>query len=100
MRLEPDTGLWWATRPLWIGVLVIMMALFAPLVGRFERPRGRDPAGTGKARPIAGTVLACAGFAGVALVGVSAAPNLSWVALALPTVGMLVAGAMGSRRTA
>jgi len=31
---------------------------------------------------------------------VSTAPNLSWLALALPTVGMLVAGAMGQRRTA
>ena len=100
MRLEPDTGLWWATRPLWIGVLVILMALFAPLVSRFERPRGRDPAGIGKARPIAGTVVACAGFAGVALVGVSAAPNLSWLALAMPALGMLVAGAIGPKRTA
>ena len=100
MRLEPDTGLWWATRPLWIGVLIIFMALFAPLVSRFERPRGPDPQSSGKVRPITGTVLACAGFAGVALVGVSTAPNLSWVALALPAIGMLVAGAMGNRRTA
>ncbi|MDH3260259.1 MAG: acyltransferase [Acidimicrobiia bacterium] len=95
MRLEPDTGPWWATRPLWIAVLVILMALFAPLVGRFERPGGRDPTSTGKTRPIAGTVLACAGFAGVALVGVSTTPDLSWVALALPAIGMGVAGAMG-----
>lgn len=100
MRLEPNTGLWWATRPLWIGVLVILMALFAPLVGRFERPRGRDPAGIGTTRPIAGTVLACAGFAGVALTGVSATPTLSWLALALPAVGMQIAGAFGTGRTA
>jgi hypothetical protein len=100
IRLEPDTGLWWATRPLWIGALIILMAGFAPLVNRFERPRGRDPAGIGKVRTINGTVLACTGFAGVALVGVSAAPNLSWLALALPTLGMLVAGAIGPRHTA
>ncbi len=100
MRLEPNTGLWWATRSLWIGVLVILMALFAPLVGRFERPRGRDPVGIGKTRPIAGTVLACAGFAGVALVGVSATPTLSWLALALPGFGMQIAGAFGTERTA
>jgi len=94
MRLEPDTGLWWATRPLWIGVMLVLMALFAPLVSRFERPRGSNPVSLGKARPIAGTVLACIGFAGVALVGVSVTPDLSWVALALPALGMVVAGAM------
>ncbi|MGZ8785826.1 MAG: acyltransferase family protein [Acidimicrobiia bacterium] len=96
MRLEPNTGLWWATRPLWIGVLVLLMALFAPLVNRFERPQGLDPRSVERTRPITGTVLACLGFAGVALFGVSVAPNLSWGALALPAVGMWVAGAMGS----
>lgn len=99
MRLEPDTGGWWATRPLWIAALVVLMAIFAPLVNRFERPRGGDPSSAGRARPIGGTLLACVGFAGVALVGVSVTPDLSWVALALPTVGMLVAGALGTRRT-
>lgn len=96
MRLEPDTGLWWATRPLWIVVMLILMALFAPLVSRFERPRGLDPQSAGSARPVTGTVLACIGFAGVALAGVSVTPDLSWVALALPAAGMLVAGALGN----
>jgi len=95
MRLEPDTALWWVTRPVWVATLAMLLALIAPLVGRFERPRGHDPAPAAKTRPIAGTVLACAGFAGVALVGVSATPDLSWVALALPAVGMMVAGAIG-----
>jgi hypothetical protein len=99
MRLEPDTGRWWATRPLWIAVLIVLMAIFAPLVNRFERPRGHDPRSAGRARSIAGTVLGCVGFAGVALVGVSTTPDLSWVALALPPAGMLVAGALGTRRT-
>ena len=43
--------------------------------------------------------MACIGFAGVALAGVSVTPDFSWAALALPTVGMLVAGALGNRRT-
>jgi len=98
LRLEPDTGLWWATRPLWIAALALILAVFAPLVGRFERPGRRDPASAGKVRPMAGTVLACAGFAVPALVGVSVTPDLSWVALALPAVGMVVAGAMGTSR--
>ena len=98
LRLEPDTGLWWATRPLWIAALALILALFAPLVGRFERPGRRDPGSAGKVRPMAGTVLACAGFAVPALVGVSVTPDLSWVALALPAVGMVVAGAMGTSR--
>jgi peptidoglycan/LPS O-acetylase OafA/YrhL len=97
IRLEPDTGLWWATRPLWIAVMLILMALFGPLVSRFERPRGSPPVSVGKARPIVGTLLACIGFAGVALVGVSVAPNLSWAALALPAAGMWLAGAWERR---
>jgi len=99
LRLEPDTGLWWATRPLWIAALVVLMAFFAPLVNRFERPRRLDPLSGGTARPVAGMLLACVGFAVVALDGVSITPGLSWVALALPAGGMLVAGATGPRRT-
>ena len=99
MRLEPNTGLWWATRPLWIAALVVLMAIFAPLVNRFERPRGRDPVSAGRARPIAGMMLACFGFAVVALVGVSSSPDVSWLALVLPAVGMSVAGALGTKQT-
>ena len=95
MRLEPDTGRWWATRPLWIAVLLLILALVAPLVARFERPRPRAATSTGSARPVIGTALACAGFAIVALTGVSLTPDLSWVGLALPALGMVAAGAIG-----
>ena len=99
MRLEPNTGLWWITRPLWLLVLLLLLAVVAPLVSRFERPRHHERGSTGSARPVAGTGLACAGFAVLALVGVSIGPDISWVALALPPVGMIVAGAVVSSRS-
>jgi sterol desaturase/sphingolipid hydroxylase (fatty acid hydroxylase superfamily) len=39
----PGTGLWWATRPLWVGALVTVLALLVWLFGRIERP-DLDPA--------------------------------------------------------
>jgi fucose 4-O-acetylase-like acetyltransferase len=99
MRLEPDTGLWWATRPLWLVVLLVILAVVAPLVGRFERPGGRSHLPSGTVRPVSGTALACTGFAILAIGGVSTTPDLSWVGLALPALGMIVAGAIGPARS-
>jgi fucose 4-O-acetylase-like acetyltransferase len=39
----PGTGLWWATRPLWVGALFLVLALLVYLFGRIERP-DLDPA--------------------------------------------------------
>lgn len=99
MRLEPDTGLWWGTRPLWLIVLLAILAAVAPLVSRFERPRRRTRPPPGTLRPVLGTVLACTGFAVLALTGVSITPDVSWIGLALPAAGLGVAGAIGPSRS-
>ncbi len=34
------TAMWWATRPLWMALLTVLLVPFVLLFGRFERPRG------------------------------------------------------------
>lgn len=36
---EPGTGLWWATRPVWIAVLLVPTAVLVALFRRFDAPR-------------------------------------------------------------
>ncbi|MFN2321119.1 MAG: acyltransferase, partial [Dermatophilaceae bacterium] len=39
LQWAPLSGAWWATRPLWLGVLAVMVLGFVALLGRFESPR-------------------------------------------------------------
>jgi peptidoglycan/LPS O-acetylase OafA/YrhL len=36
---DPGTGAWWATRPLWLALLTVVLAPLALALSRFERPR-------------------------------------------------------------
>jgi hypothetical protein len=54
------TGLWWATRPFFIGSALIPLVAFIAVLGRFERPRPMQYEKTGPFSPIAigaGTAL-------------------------------------------
>lgn len=94
---EPATPTWWATRPLWVLVLGALMVVCTLAVGRFERPtRAARTARPSPALPILGTVLACSGFAVLALAGVEASPGWTWAALLLPAAGAWIAGAVGA----
>jgi hypothetical protein len=68
------TTWWWTTRPLWIAVLLVPLALLVSAFGRWERPR---PAATGE------PAAAAAVFAGAALLvaglGALAATNFGRV---------------------
>jgi fucose 4-O-acetylase-like acetyltransferase len=47
----PGTGAWWATRPLWLALLAVVLAPMALALSRFERPGrgGRTAASTARA---------------------------------------------------
>jgi fucose 4-O-acetylase-like acetyltransferase len=75
----PGTGLWWATRPVWLALLAVVLAPMALLLSRFERPgRGRGTATsaahavetrTGRLAVVAGLVLVVLGLLGFTTTG-------------------------------
>jgi fucose 4-O-acetylase-like acetyltransferase len=90
-----NTPAWWATRPLFLLVLVAATVPFLALFGRFERPR-RDTRPTPPAwKPVVATVAVCGGLGLLARYGVADEAGLNGLALSLPFVGMVVGGVIG-----
>ena len=68
--IEPGTAAWWWTRPLWIGVLLLLLLPAALALSPLER-RGRRPGSAvpSAARQIVGAVLLCLGISLLAVFG-------------------------------
>ena len=93
LQETPGTALWWAIRPVWIGVYLLALLPFALGFGRFERSNA-----TGRSYPswrlVGGALMICAGLALIALDGVagSAWLGLRVEVLLLPFAGAMLAG--------
>ena len=91
MRLEPDTGLWWLSRPLWILVLALVLAPFLAGFARFEAlARGDTNEPPPAWRAIVGSATMCWGIAALALGGIG---SDGWLGARIGMVGLIVAGA-------
>ena len=109
---EAGTALWWALRPVWYAVLLVLLAGLVAVFGRLERPRARSYAGwagrTSVARQgaaVAGVALVACGVLGLAMVGLSEpmtrdASVIVTRATPLGCLAYLGAGAELLRRTA
>ncbi|HEV2890146.1 MAG TPA: acyltransferase [Frankiaceae bacterium] len=72
------SGLWWATRPLWFAILVLVLGGLVAIFGRLERPApvayapspSRTPVAL-QASAVAGVALVAVGVLGLAMVGLS-----------------------------
>ena len=90
-----NTPAWWATRPLFLLVLIAATVPFLALFGRFERPR-RDTRPTPAAwKPIVATIAVCGGLGLLARYGVADAEGLNGLALSLPFAGVIIGGVIG-----
>jgi hypothetical protein len=93
LGLEPGSGAWWATRPIWMALLAAALLPFIAMFGRFERAAGAArsfPAW----RLVTGALLVCAGLALLALDGIGGTGPLGiglWAVL-LPFVGAWLTG--------
>lgn len=102
LALEPGTAAWWRGRPLWLGVLALLLLPLVLALQRFERP---DPAvGTPPLwRLFVGAIFFVVGLALLAKDGISGggAFGLRIGVLALPMAGALLIGigARGAGRT-
>jgi fucose 4-O-acetylase-like acetyltransferase len=96
LRLEAGSGTWWATRPLWLALMVLVVAPFIAGFNRFERPKGAispPPVWRG----IVAVVLVCAGLGSLAFFGVGDVEGVNWEYLMLPFAGALVGRVVGRR---
>ncbi len=90
---EPGTATWWALRPVFVLVLVVLLLPFIAVFGRFESGSRKAAAPAGLVQAGLGAVIACAGLTLVALGGISLdrLPGFNWIAGLLIIVGVTLA---------
>jgi hypothetical protein len=75
------TSVWWAWRPVWIAVLVVVLAGFVAVFSRFERPARNGHASSARRLPGLATIAAVAslvlGLAGFAQFGFAWEPSVT-----------------------
>ncbi len=94
--IEPFTGQWWMTRPIWLAALAFVTALLVLVFGRFERPRQDARPAPKPWRPILAAMMICAGLGSLALSGIADDQGMNGLVLMLPVVGMVLGGVMGA----
>jgi hypothetical protein len=90
--IEPLTGLWWLTRPIWFGVLAIPTLMLIVVFGRYERPRTDSRRAPPWWRPVLAVVLICAGLGFLAAIGIADDDGLNGLVLSLPILGVVLGG--------
>ena len=71
LRVEPGSAAWWLARPLWIGLMLAVLAALVAIFGRFERGtrRGAESLPRPAGQQVAGTLALCLGVAVLAGLG-------------------------------
>jgi hypothetical protein len=91
LGFPPNGAAWWATRPLWIALLLVALLPFVAGFGRFEQQaRGRADAPPPAWHSVAGALAVCGGLTALALGGIGAPGPLG---IRVWTVGVTFAGA-------
>lgn len=93
LTVEPGSGVWWAVRPVWLGIYLLALVGFALVFGLFERGGAGGPPAAAW-RQIVGAALVCGGLAFLALDGIGGEGwlGLRWWVVLLPLVGAAMAG--------
>ncbi len=92
LAIEPLTGQWWSTRPLWFIVLALVTLGFAVVFGRFESPADDLRPAPASWRPVIAVLAICAGLGLLAAIGIADADGLNGLVLALPILGVFLGG--------
>lgn len=98
LGIEVGSALWWITRPVWLGFMVLVTIPFLIVFGRFERPRVDNRPAPPAWKPIMATLAVCAGLGLLASGGIADADGLNVVAVLLPIVGVVAFGVVGAGR--
>lgn len=90
--VEPLSVNWWASRPLWFGILLVPTLALIAVFGRYERPERDDRPAPQWWRPVLAVVLVCAGLGLLAAIGIADEQGLNGLVLALPIIGVFAGG--------
>jgi hypothetical protein len=92
LSAQPDSGLWWATRPAWLLTYAVATFPFLLVFSRFERP-GRPTGSAPIWRQLLGIAITCLGLAMLAMGGIGGPQwlGLRWIPLMMPLIGYGVA---------
>jgi len=95
LGIEPGTTEWWVSRPVWISILLVLLAPVALLLSPLERSsRSPDSAIPSPARQITGAMMLCLGISLLAMYGYGGGPlpRMDIASFALVVVGAGVSG--------
>lgn len=90
LHLEPATGAWWATRPVWFAVCGVVTVALIAVFGRLEDPSVDLRPAPRVWRPVVATVAVCGGLAVMAKSGIVSADGVHWVWPVLPVAALLL----------
>lgn len=94
LRLEPGIGEWWAMRPVWIVLFIVVLIPLVLIFLRFEAgSRATDKGQPGPFQAIPGALITCAGLIMMAMNGIAADNfiGVNWIAVGLVVVGVGIA---------
>jgi len=96
--IEPGTTEWWLTRPVWIGVLLLLLLPVALVLSPLERQgRGADASVPPAARQVTGAIMIGLGIALLAMWGFGSGP-MPWLDVAALLLVLAGAGMSGVLR--
>ena len=95
LGLEPGTTAWWVSRPLWIGVLAVLLVPLALVLSPLERRGMPDHAATPQAwRQVTGAMILCLGVALLAMLGFGGESRVPLAAFGCVVAGAALAGVL------
>jgi len=92
LGVEPLSGAWWLTRPLWFLVLAMVTVGLVAVFGRFETPIDDPRPAPVWWRPVIAVVGICAGLGLLAAIGIADEEGLNGLVLSLPVIGVILGG--------
>jgi hypothetical protein len=96
LRFRVNSAEWWLTRPVVLAVVGAVTFLLLLAFQQFERPQPDTRPAPPAWRPIAGTVVLCAGLGNLAYSGIVGDGAVSFITLGIPFVGVFVGGVIGA----
>jgi fucose 4-O-acetylase-like acetyltransferase len=90
--VEPLSGVWWLTRPIWFAILAVPTALLIVVFSRYERPDHDLRPAPPWWRPVLAVALICAGLGFLAAIGIADEDGLNGLVLSLPVIGVFLGG--------
>jgi len=92
LHVQPASGAWWSTRPVWLGIYLLALTGLVLVFASFEHS-GRSGPPASAWRQIAGAILICGGLSFLALNGIGGSGwlGIRWWIVLLPIAGAILA---------